>query len=958
MLGNKKTVLGRVALIVALATSASSAIAQNAASGTGSSSDQRVIDPRGGTIDPFAGNLDPFAGNLDPFGGNIDPFGRTIDPFAGNIDPFGRNIDPFRGNLDPFNGAPGLTSATVGQFWGQFGTIWKEADTAWSALSAAPADSTRQTQVVAKIQALVSHSQQFWGARVSGRTGQSFQDGFVKGLFAKYGISLSDPASFARLTVSQRSQLVFEWYDGLQELAGVDHVDHWMNTVNWNPNITKTQGSGTRSIIGLIDGSIGNDSDLRGHISSSNGHQSQVNGHGAGVLSLIVAAHDGRGVQGIAPQARVITYNPFDDTNTASWDDIKAGIVSLKQARASVINLSLGVRGSTLHPEWSAVFSDAAVRPSAGNTVYVLAAGNDGTAQTQNVTWQPAGAPAILVVGSVDPSGTISSFSNRPGTACLTTAGICASGNRLADRFLVAPGELLLVADGNGGFSRVSGTSFAAPLVSGTVTLLHNRWPWLANYANETANIILSSARDLGAPGTDDVYGRGLLDVEASQSPLSFANLEYYEFKGLSFKNRRRTLNDVRKRILPKNWEADGVFYYALEYVGATHRDFAIPISTRLIGQKTSVNGSEEYFQGYVANRMNDWIKNGGGFTDVRHVASPGNSDWSYGFNVAAPSYDRFDRSGFASLPSPNVHLAGPGNRFALDVGHGNGIRSLAQQKGFGLASDYDSGIGGINPVLGLASGGAFMNADFALLKNTRVAVGFTENRLPVSQNMTLNQVERQQLRGVDAYRANAVNVRVSHQPTSSVMLTADYSKVHENNGLLGVQSSEQSDLGNGTSTQTASVGASIDMPGKITLAGSATAAWTKSTRAAQQAFQTMGSGVMSSAYAMSLSKQGVMGRHDVIRFSLTQPLTIERGTMSFTSVQVVDRETGALGDVTQTFDISSKSRRLTGELMYAAPVLKSGEVSLFGRMDYRLNASDQRRVDGIVIGGRVRMPF
>ena len=120
------------------------------------------------------------------------------------------------------------------------------------------------------------------------------------------------------------------------------------------------------------------------------------------------------------------------------------------------------------------------------------------------------------VVGSVDPLGAISSFSNQPGTACLLDNGVCSSGHHLYDRFMVAPGELILVSDGQGGLERRSGTSFAAPLVSGAITLLHDRWPWLRNYPQETAQIILSSAKDLGAPGPDPVYGYGLLDANAA----------------------------------------------------------------------------------------------------------------------------------------------------------------------------------------------------------------------------------------------------------------------------------------------------------------------------------------------------------------------------------------------------------------------------------------------------------
>lgn len=73
------------------------------------------------------------------------------------------------------------------------------------------------------------------------------------------------------------------------------------------------------------------------------------------------------------------------------------------------------------------------------------------------------------------------------------------------NRFIVAPGEMILVSDGQGGVTRYSGISFAAPLVAGTVSLIQDRWPWLTDHPKDVTNIIFKSAKDLGAPGIDPV---------------------------------------------------------------------------------------------------------------------------------------------------------------------------------------------------------------------------------------------------------------------------------------------------------------------------------------------------------------------------------------------------------------------------------------------------------------------
>jgi hypothetical protein len=913
----------------------------------------------GGTrpVTPYRGALDPFRGALDPFRGSLDPFRGNIDPFRGNIDPFRGSLDPFRGNLDPFGGPP-LTLSSVSGFWTKFNADWSAIDMNWSTLSNAKAAPSAYSQISGMIDLLSRSSEQFFGARVTGRSGKNFREGFTNPLLARYGLSLSDPATFARLSPSERSRLVFDWYDTLNSYAGIDHVDHWMAAINWNPSLTKIQGSGSDTVIGLLDSTIVNDADLESNVISKGGFSASGNTHGNAVATLLVADHDGKGVQGIAPNARVASYNPFDDSGTASWDDVRMGIAALQGRKASIINVSLGVKGWTLNPEWNTVFSNSAISASRGNTVYVIAAGNDGISQTQNIAWNAAISPALIVVGSVDSQGMISEFSNRPGTACLLQNGSCLVGSRLADRFVVAPGELLLVSDGNGGLGRVSGTSFAAPLVSGAVALLHDRWPWLANYPRESVDIILSTTKDLGAPGTDAVYGRGLIDVEASQSPINLNNLTFYQFRDGRNKGTYRTAASVKAGGVKPAWEANGAYFYAFETIGDTYRDFAIPLSSRLVGQTTSISGTEEYFQGYVTSRLTDWITNNNNFTDVITTPLQTSAGWNFAFNFSPPKQVQVRGESVVRPSVPNVRLADPTGRFGVSTGSGDGVRALFKRRGFGFSSDYDATNGGINPFLGLASGGAFMAADLALSDQVTASIGFTQAARSLDDRTGVASGQTGNIEGVEDYRANAVNVSLTYDVSDMLTLNLDYTKLNERNGLLGVQSLEPSDLRAGTSTDTATFGAAFTLPSNITLGFSASAAMTKSGRGANQAISTIGRGVLSSAFAISATKQGLFGKYDALRLSVAQPMTIERGAVAFASTQIADRTTGELGEVTQTFNIGSKSRRFLGELLYAAPIMKSGELSLFGRVETTVRQGENMTVDEMVIGGRVSLGF
>ncbi len=58
------------------------------------------------------------------------------------------------------------------------------------------------------------------------------------------------------------------------------------------------------------------------------------------------------------------------------------------------------------------------------------------------------------------------------------------------------------------------------PFVAGAAALLKQRFPLLT--AKQIVDLMFATATDLGAPGTDAVYGRGLLNISAAMSPLGW----------------------------------------------------------------------------------------------------------------------------------------------------------------------------------------------------------------------------------------------------------------------------------------------------------------------------------------------------------------------------------------------------------------------------------------------------
>ncbi len=124
-------------------------------------------------------------------------------------------------------------------------------------------------------------------------------------------------------------------------------------------------------------------------------------------------------------------------------------------------------------------------------------------------------------VGSVNGNLTfpypISSFSSRGPTQCPGT------GNLKIHPEVVAPGQDVRSAWGTDGYNTISGTSMAAPHVSGAVLLLKEAFPQLSG--TDLLNALYVTAIDMGTIGEDNTYGNGLIDVYAAYQHLAQSHM-------------------------------------------------------------------------------------------------------------------------------------------------------------------------------------------------------------------------------------------------------------------------------------------------------------------------------------------------------------------------------------------------------------------------------------------------
>ncbi|MEM1379531.1 MAG: S8 family serine peptidase [Pseudomonadota bacterium] len=924
-----------------------------------------------GSLDAFYGSLDAFYGSLDAFYGPLDAFYGSLDAFYGSLDAFYGSLDAFWGSLDAFYGS-------LDAFYGSLDAFYGSLD----AFSGGDR-STRGFDPSSGLYDLFSQAESSFGDVVLAKTGRSFQDEVIAPLLQKYGWSmdayLSGEISGDNRSRDDYARLMIELHDKLMTFTGVDHIDHWMGSINWSPKVSQSANGGAGVVVGLLDTPILSLDLIGGSVQDTNGFGLSSVDHGAGVASVLAGAHDGQGVMGVAPNADFLVFNPFNETFTAEWRDVRVGIQSLSMfSDASVINMSLGVAGWTFNPDWVEVFYDWRAGFGTTDTVLVKSAGNSGISQAIDVDFGISDVfRRFIIVGSVNPNNEISTFSNRPGTACFIHWGECREGNRLMDRFIVAPGEMILVQDNAGNLSRATGTSLAAPQVAGAAALIQSKWEWLQHDAYATTEILLETATDLGAPGTDEIYGRGLLNVEAALAPIDPTALY------VQTADSRINISDVGGL----GFDALGLVsrdtsVTAFEDVGGSRRDFEIELSSLNMAANLEAANPlalpDQYMNSQLATapavqQTEKKAKKDKKKKRRKKRKNRDRDDFAFTNNLTVGSFSlgtessRWTATFTTNRRDPNEIVEADALQFQttttlvnnetgmrLMFGEGQGALAFSGGSEFGLLSDHNLLTGGVNPLLGLASGGTFAGAQIPFGNRLSFDIGVTQDTDRQGAVDPISQEWREAFSGLADHEASAVDMKVGYVLSPNLDVSVGYTQVNEATGLLGLQGTGALALEGGARTDAVTFGANADLARGMSVSFSATGGRTRETQFDQSIFAVGDEGVQTSAFQIVGSKQGVFGETDAIRMSFAQPLFVEGGALTQATMQVTDRPTGAAELVTQTVALGGQTRRFVSEMVYAT-TLQDGRASLSTFAQYDTDLQDLAGPQGAAVTAGLR---
>jgi subtilisin family serine protease len=184
----------------------------------------------------------------------------------------------------------------------------------------------------------------------------------------------------------------------------------------------------------------------------------------------------------------------FLDSNnrfsSRDWDMFADAIDYAVDNGADIINMSVYANGTP-----PAILRSAIQRAVRAGVIIVGISGNvEGSGAAATEVLYPGKYPEVYAVSATTQSDQLADFSRR--------------GPEVA---LCAPGEGITSFLPGGQTATRSGTSFAAPHVSGTLALVLSAFPSLS--AQQAVSLLMGSAIDLGARGPDSLFGQGLIDA-------------------------------------------------------------------------------------------------------------------------------------------------------------------------------------------------------------------------------------------------------------------------------------------------------------------------------------------------------------------------------------------------------------------------------------------------------------
>lgn len=229
-------------------------------------------------------------------------------------------------------------------------------------------------------------------------------------------------------------------------------------------------------------------------------------GHGTHVAGIISGKKNSSGIIGMAPNVELYAIKAMDREGIGTTAQVTEGVKWAIQNDIDILNLSISI--SVYDRPLELMLQEAYKQ----GMLIVSAAGNEGGAAGEDTITYPGKFPSVIAVGAVN-----NNLTREANSSVGPAMEIAAPGTGIYSSY---PKELDIWDAKNDGFVSLTGTSMAAPHITGVLALYKEQHPALANV--KLREILQSTVRDLGTAGRDQTFGYGLVQYTKAVSGVPF----------------------------------------------------------------------------------------------------------------------------------------------------------------------------------------------------------------------------------------------------------------------------------------------------------------------------------------------------------------------------------------------------------------------------------------------------
>ena len=626
---------------------------------------------------------------------------------------------------------------------------------------------------------------------------------------------------------------------------------------------------------------------------ASDNFPNDEHGHGSHVAGIIAGENNGSGYHGVAYDADLYIYKVLNDSGSSVGNSVANGVNKARTDGVDIMNLSLG-SNTTIGTDCNSAASCEALLGStnysaleaagAAGKILVWGAGNEGNSSPSvdsgAAIYDDDFKETTVIVVASGTDGKIGSTSNGwtsgGSNKCGITAAIC----------ITAPGTLLYSANLNTNSTAVAltGTSMAAPMVSGGLALIKQEFSSLTNA--QVVDRLFATALDTDEYSQSSIYGHGMMNLNAatasvgSLQTIAGSNLlddpsaSYYYLANNSFTSSAAFSNALNNALESQTMEV---------YDSFDRANFKTNVSSFFTsGSYTSQNTIENHMS-RLEPKTTKKVKNKnlyGSFT----VETDGNYIESSMFQSAGD----FLTLGFNQSTNSFENEVDPLSNFFNDSNFGNNY----------LVNPYFNTGSGQDYFMSFNTNSSFGFDTFTNANGNDLGLAFNLNPLSSSNEGTKNAGDLQVVFG-----ANYEQNKFLNSTSSGAFATGDLS----NTNFTGLK--YKKNLGD-----------------DFTFVGSGFAGYTYIDKAADSYIDSS-TPLLTSSFTLGLAKANFIKEDQRIGFFINQPLRVEDGSLNLRVPTSSDR------DRTVTYsnlnvDLEPDARQINFDIIFNKIITESSNLS------------------------------